>query len=138
MHRAVIHVVAIGAVLLTLGGVKVSAGWIEGETAGRDKGWAAYKRGDYTKALHEWRPRAEEGEGSAQYNLGVMYGKGMPSIVCPLFVEDNVVLGQLATPESYFSTRQKRLFMPGEWIKCPLLARLGSRGVPDRCPLFPQ
>ena len=37
------------------------------------KGWAAYKRGDYAVALREWRPLAERGHPTAQFNLGVMY-----------------------------------------------------------------
>jgi TPR repeat protein len=40
------------------------------------KGWAAYKRGDYAAALKEWRPLAENGDASAQINLGVIYGTG--------------------------------------------------------------
>jgi TPR repeat protein len=47
-------------------------------TAAQDfqKGWAAYKRGDYTAVLTEWRPLAERGHASAQINLGVIYGTG--------------------------------------------------------------
>ena len=40
------------------------------------EGLAAYKRGDYTTALREHRPLAEQGHASAQYNLGVMYYTG--------------------------------------------------------------
>ncbi len=36
----------------------------------------AYKRGDYDTVLKEWRPLAEQGNASAQSNLGVMYDKG--------------------------------------------------------------
>ena len=32
--------------------------------------------GDYATALREWRPFAEQGNASAQFNLGVMYGNG--------------------------------------------------------------
>lgn len=48
--------------------------------AGFDEGLAAYKRGDYATAIKEWRPLAEAGDASAQYNLGVMYetGRGVP------------------------------------------------------------
>ncbi len=44
--------------------------------AGRE----AYERGDYVVALKEWRPLAEQGNTSAQNNLGVMYaeGRGVP------------------------------------------------------------
>ena len=45
-----------------------------------DKGLAAYQSGDYATALREFRPLAEQGYASAQYNLGLMYddGKGVP------------------------------------------------------------
>lgn len=45
-----------------------------------DDGMAAYQRGDYATALHEWRPLAEQGDASAQYNLGQMHhnGDGVP------------------------------------------------------------
>ncbi len=54
-------------VLLTAQG-NVLAGW--------DEGVAAYDSGDYATALKEFRPLAEQGEASAQGNLGVMYAKG--------------------------------------------------------------
>ncbi len=40
----------------------------------------AYDRGDYTTALREWRPLAEQGVVEAQYNIGVLYyhGQGVP------------------------------------------------------------
>ena len=41
------------------------------------KGLAAAERGDYVTALREWRPLAEQGHAKAQFNLGVMYKKGM-------------------------------------------------------------
>ena len=44
--------------------------------AGYQAGVDAYKRGDYGTALKEWRPLAEQGNVSAQYNLGIMYAKG--------------------------------------------------------------
>jgi len=44
------------------------------------KGVDAYNNGDYATALNEWRPLAEQGNASAQFNLGVMYanGRGVP------------------------------------------------------------
>jgi TPR repeat protein len=39
-------------------------------------GMEANTRGDYTTALREWRPLAEQGDALAQYNLGVLYRKG--------------------------------------------------------------
>jgi len=44
------------------------------------KGLEAARAGDYATALQEWRPLAEQGDASAQHNLGVMYdnGRGVP------------------------------------------------------------
>ncbi len=44
--------------------------------AGWDEAEAAYQRGDYATAILEFRPLAEQGNAIAQYNLGLMYGKG--------------------------------------------------------------
>ncbi len=43
-------------------------------------GMEAYERGDFERALREWRPAAEEGMVEAQYNLALLYyhGKGIP------------------------------------------------------------
>ena len=40
----------------------------------------AYHRGDYATAMRELRPLAEQGDATAQYNLGLLYanGQGMP------------------------------------------------------------
>ena len=40
------------------------------------KGLEAYERGDYATALREFKALAEQGDASAQFNLGVMYKKG--------------------------------------------------------------
>ena len=47
--------------------------------AGFGEGLAAYESGDYTTALEEWLPIAEQGDARAQYNLGVMFyfGEGV-------------------------------------------------------------
>lgn len=44
-----------------------------------DTGVLAYTRGDFARALHEFRSPAEEGHTEAAFLLGVMYrqGKGM-------------------------------------------------------------
>ena len=44
--------------------------------ADSDKDMTAYRSGDYQAALAEWRPLAESGHATAQYNLGVMYELG--------------------------------------------------------------
>ena len=53
------------------------------QSAGAVDFWAGstyYLRGDFTAALREWRPLAEEGDARAQYYLGIMYanGEGVP------------------------------------------------------------
>ena len=47
-------------------------------TAGADyaDGMAAALRGNYARALHEFRPLAELGNAEAQYSLGVIYTNG--------------------------------------------------------------
>ena len=45
-------------------------------SADYNKGLTAYYSGDYATALREWKPLAEQGDASAQYNLGVMYDNG--------------------------------------------------------------
>jgi len=45
--------------------------------AGYYEGLAAARQGDYSIALHEWRPLATKGYAPAQYNLGQMYRKGV-------------------------------------------------------------
>lgn len=44
--------------------------------AGLDNGRAAYYKGDYAKAYEEFKPLAEWGDASAQYQLGLMYANG--------------------------------------------------------------
>jgi TPR repeat protein len=41
-----------------------------------DKGFAAYKSGDYAAALREFKPLAQQGDASAQFTLGMMYANG--------------------------------------------------------------
>lgn len=53
------------------------------QSAGAADFWAGstyYLSGDFTAALREWRPLAEEGDARAQYYLGIMYanGEGVP------------------------------------------------------------
>ena len=57
-----------------LGNVRMS------EIAGLRKGGTPYQSGDYTTALREWAPVAEQGNADAQWLLGSMYeeGKGVP------------------------------------------------------------
>lgn len=48
--------------------------------AGFDEGVAAADKGDFPTAFKEWKPLAEQGYASAQYNLALMYsnGRGVP------------------------------------------------------------
>jgi TPR repeat protein len=41
------------------------------------KGLTAAQSGDFATALREWTPLAKQGNAGAQYNLGVMYDKGL-------------------------------------------------------------
>ena len=45
-----------------------------------EDGFAAYKAGDYAKAIALWRPLADAGVAAAQQHIGIMYaeGKGVP------------------------------------------------------------
>ena len=40
------------------------------------KGFDSYQNKDYATAFKEWKPLAEQGDSSAQYNLGFMYANG--------------------------------------------------------------
>ena len=40
-------------------------------------GWEAYNSGDYSRALFEFKPLAEQGDYNAQFHLGYMYDKGL-------------------------------------------------------------
>ena len=65
---------AVAAIILVLSfATPVVAGQFEDAVA-------AYGRGDYATALRLIRPLAEQGDASAQYNLGTMfsYGQGVP------------------------------------------------------------
>jgi TPR repeat protein len=63
---------------LTLAVLLGSAG--VSESADFQKGLTAYNSGDYATAMREWKPLAEGGNASAQFNLGLMYeyGQGVP------------------------------------------------------------
>jgi len=50
---------------------------------GLQEGLKAFKRDDYVTAFKEWKPLADQGDATAQNNLGVMYtkGRGVPQDV---------------------------------------------------------
>jgi len=76
-----------------------------------DKGVAAYEAGDYTTALQEWQPLAEQGDAVAQMILGSMYKSGevIPQNYTEavkwflLAAEQGDVYGQLALGTMYSS-----------------------------------
>jgi uncharacterized protein len=72
MRKLVVTSLVMFVVLLGSAGM----GW----GADFQKGWNAYKSGDYATALREWTPLAKQGHASAQYYLGFMYyhGQGVP------------------------------------------------------------
>ncbi len=41
-----------------------------------ENGWQAYVKGNYASALRDFRVKAQRGDASAEYNLGVMYETG--------------------------------------------------------------
>jgi len=69
-------VIVIGkfCVALSLGATPIAG------AADVDKGLAAAESSDYATALQEFQPLAEQGNASAQFNLGFMYatGQGAP------------------------------------------------------------
>jgi uncharacterized protein len=64
--------------LLSLTFLFLFSGYVYGDDL--QEGWSAYKNNDYKKAYKLWLPLAEQGNVTAQYNLGHMYekGKGVP------------------------------------------------------------
>jgi hypothetical protein len=42
-----------------------------------ENGLAAAYRGDFSIALKEWKPLAEQGDAYAQYNMGLIYAHGL-------------------------------------------------------------
>lgn len=69
-----IHMAAVLITLLILAPLTLA------EAADFQAGMEAYDRGDFTAAMREWRPLAEQGHAEAQTHLGLMYakGKGVP------------------------------------------------------------
>ena len=68
----------------------------EADEAVFDRAIAAYKRGDYAEAVKWFRKAAEQGHGSAQYNLGLAYmeGKGVPEDYVRAHMWFNLVAAQ--------------------------------------------
>ncbi|MEE2933710.1 MAG: tetratricopeptide repeat protein [Pseudomonadota bacterium] len=58
------------SIKICLSGTKHSHSPIAGKCS------ASYEKGDYANAMREWKPLAEQGNASAQYNLSRMYFRG--------------------------------------------------------------
>ena len=71
MKHAIISVALGLSLLFANGGIAYAQNF--------EKGWEAAQKGDFAKALKEWRGLAVQGDADAQYNLGVLYrdGKGV-------------------------------------------------------------
>lgn len=64
------RVIGMFCVALSIGATPIAG------AADFDKGLTAARSGDYAAALQEFRPLAEQGDATAQYNLGGMYASG--------------------------------------------------------------
>ena len=66
---AMLRALLVALFLITGAAQPASAGAFE-------DGLAAYDAGDYPTALRLWMPLARQGNATAQFNLGLMYGNG--------------------------------------------------------------
>ena len=75
MARKILAPAALLAALLVGGTLAPAPAW-----AGNKEGFDAWYRGDYARAVTEWRPAANAGDADAQFNLGQAYtlGRGVP------------------------------------------------------------
>jgi TPR repeat protein len=60
--------------LLGIGAALLASGALWGDAAA---GMAAFKKGDYQAAFREWKAAADKGQPEAQYDLGLLYAKGL-------------------------------------------------------------
>src|SRR6202050_2291495 len=60
--------------LLGVGAALLAGSALWGDAAA---GMAAFKRGDYQAAFKEWKAAADKGQPEAQYDLGLLYAKGL-------------------------------------------------------------
>ena len=67
--------------LVTAGAILIACLWPAGGgiAADFDAGMTAYRAGDHATAVREWLPLAEDGMVEAQFNLGLVYRKGLGS-----------------------------------------------------------
>ena len=78
-------------------------------SADLQKGLDAANRGDFATALREWRPLAEQGDASAQNNLGFMYvyGKGVLQDYVRAHMWFNIAASSGGSKNSSKSKRQR-------------------------------
>ena len=90
-------------IVVLLGSLGVS--W----SADLQKGLDAANRGDFATALREWRPLAEQGDASAQNNLGFMYvyGKGVLQDYVRAHMWFNIAASSGGSKNSSKSKRQR-------------------------------
>ena len=60
--------------LLGISGALLASSALWGDAAA---GVAAFKKGDYQAAYREWKAAADKGQPDAQYDLGLLYAKGL-------------------------------------------------------------
>ncbi len=61
----------------SLAAATIASTAVAASAADFEAGLAAYRQGDYERALAEWLPLAEQGEPSAQANVAVLYWRGL-------------------------------------------------------------
>jgi TPR repeat protein len=86
---------------------------------------AAVKRRDYATALRLIRPLAEQGDASAQYNLGVFYdnGLGVPQDYVSALMWLNLSAAQGKEGAATFRDLVARLMTPAQIAEAQKLAR---------------
>jgi TPR repeat protein len=86
---------------------------------------AAVKRRDYAIALRLIRPLAEQGDASAQYNLGVFYdnGLGVPQDKVSAYMWLNLAATQGKEGAATFRDLVARLMTPAQIAEAQKLAR---------------
>ncbi len=129
----------LGAAVLSIV-VAISGSMGAAQDFDNDKGFAAFQAGDNATAFKEWRSLAEQGDSSAQINLGILYAEGkgvlkdattahmwynigsanasneMASTLAPRY-RDNIE--RIMTPEQIAeATRRAKVCMSSEYQDC--------------------
>ena len=69
-------------------GLALSVGVAADAAADFDAGWQAYQSGDHETAARAWAEAGEEGDSRAQFNVGVLYDRGLGVARDPLRAKD--------------------------------------------------